>query len=111
MSEWVEVLLGLNEAGTPAVLVTVLATEGSTPREAGAKLVVTVGATACTIGGGQLEHVATEEARGMLAEHAKGGGVSPEPRLRRLALGPSLGQCCGGAVTLLYELVASPAAG
>lgn len=49
-----------------------------------------------TIGGGALEFQAAEAARGMLA----GGGS----RLERVALGPGLGQCCGGRVTLLTEV-------
>jgi len=49
-----------------------------------------------TIGGGALEHAAAGRARAMLAV----GGT----RIDRQALGPALGQCCGGAVTLLTEV-------
>jgi xanthine dehydrogenase accessory factor len=49
-----------------------------------------------TIGGGALEWQAVTRARTMLAA----GGT----RLDREALGPRLGQCCGGAVTLLTEV-------
>lgn len=49
-----------------------------------------------TIGGGALEHEAAARARAMLAQ----GGA----RLDRAALGPQLGQCCGGAVTVLTEV-------
>ena len=49
-----------------------------------------------TIGGGALEYAAAAEARAMLAS----GGT----RLRRVPLGPALGQCCGGAVSLLTEV-------
>ncbi len=49
-----------------------------------------------TIGGGALEHEATLRARAMLAT----GGT----RIDRAALGPALGQCCGGAVTVLTEV-------
>lgn len=48
-----------------------------------------------TIGGGALELDASHKARAMLA-----GGTA---RTEKIALGPSLGQCCGGAVTLGYE--------
>ncbi|EKU30928.1 xanthine and Co dehydrogenase maturation factor [Alcaligenes sp. HPC1271] len=51
-----------------------------------------------TIGGGHLEWVAAEQARVMLSQ-SSGPGWS----MSRLPLGPSLGQCCGGVVTLLYE--------
>ena len=82
----------------PAVLVTVAIAEGSVPREPGAKMLVTRDAFAGTIGGGHLEHRAIEIARAMLEE----GGA---PRLERFALGPSLGQCCGGVAHLVFEPV------
>ena len=80
-----------------AVLVTVAIVEGSVPREAGAKMLVTADGFAGTIGGGHLEHRAIEIARGMLRE----GGA---PTLERFALGPSLGQCCGGIAHLAFEV-------
>ena len=82
----------------PAVLVTVAIVEGSVPREPGAKMLVTAAGFAGTIGGGHLEHRAIELARTMLEE----GG---QPRLERFALGPSLGQCCGGIAHLVFEPV------
>jgi xanthine dehydrogenase accessory factor len=81
----------------PAVLVTVAIVEGSVPREAGAKMLVLRDTFAGTIGGGHLEHRAIEIARAMLEE----GGA---PRLERFALGPSLGQCCGGVAHLVFEI-------
>ncbi|WP_317203089.1 xanthine dehydrogenase accessory protein XdhC [Janthinobacterium sp.] len=84
-------------AGVPAVLVTVARVEGSGPREAGAKMLVTAAALFDTIGGGHLELRAVEIARGMLD-----GGAA---RVERYALGPSLGQCCGGVVHLAFERV------
>lgn len=105
---WVEALASAVAAGRPAVLVTVLRAAGSTPREAGAKMVVTAGSTHGTIGGGHLEMEAVSQAREMLA--AAGRGVPPGgPVTRDVALGPSLGQCCGGAVTLLLEALLPPA--
>ncbi|MES2742778.1 MAG: xanthine dehydrogenase accessory protein XdhC [Pseudomonadota bacterium] len=83
----------------PAVLVTVAAVQGSAPRAAGAKMLVTAARQFDTIGGGHLELRAVELARAMLAE----GGAAV--RFERFALGPSLGQCCGGAVRLLLEPV------
>ena len=95
MLDW---LAGLDEGvgNEAAVLVTVAIVEGSGPREAGTKMLVTQGRQFGTIGGGHLELRALEIARGMLA-HA--GPVS----LQRFPLGPSLGQCCGGVVHLLFE--------
>lgn len=75
------------------VRVTVSATRGSAPREAGAAMIVSATETQGTIGGGMLEWQAIRTARRMLAEG----------KLRHsetLALGPALGQCCGGVVTL-----------
>jgi xanthine dehydrogenase accessory factor len=107
VSGWVEALARLAAAGTPAVLVTVLRAEGSSPREAGAKLVVTAEAQHGSVGGGHLELTAVELARDLLA--AGPGAAGGAPFLREFPLGPSLGQCCGGAVTLLFEAVAPPA--
>ncbi len=79
-----------------AVRVTVVRVEGSAPREPGAKMLVTAATLGGTIGGGQLEFDAIANARTMLAD---GTPVC----VRRIALGASLGQCCGGAVVLLFE--------
>lgn len=93
MNEWLTA-----QVSEPAVLVTVAIVEGSGPREPGAKMLVTARGQHDTIGGGHLEMCAIEVARGML----KGGGGT---RLERYALGPTLGQCCGGVVHLAFELV------
>lgn len=82
----------------PAVLVTVAEALGSTPREAGARMLVTERDTAGTIGGGQLEWRAVEAARELLAE----GGTM---RRLNLPLGPALQQCCGGYVAVTLEAV------
>jgi xanthine dehydrogenase accessory factor len=103
MSGWVEALARLAAEGTPAVLVTVLRVEGSSPREAGAKMVVSAAGQHGSVGGGHLELTAVEAARDLLAAP---GQAPAGPILRELALGPSLGQCCGGKVTLLFEVVA-----
>lgn len=64
---------------------------GSSPREVGAAMLVWRDGQSGTIGGGALEFAAAEAAR------------SGKTGLSRHALGPELGQCCGGAVTLLTE--------
>jgi len=104
MTGWLDALSRLAASGTPAVLVTVLRAEGSSPREAGAKMVVAADALHGSVGGGHLELTATEIARDLLA----GPGAGGAPLQREFPLGPSLGQCCGGAVTLLFELVSPP---
>ncbi len=70
---------------------------GSSPREVGAAMLVWEDGQDGTIGGGTLEFEAARAARAMLAE-------GPALRLELHALGPALGQCCGGAVRLLTEL-------
>ena len=85
------------EAG-PFVAVTVAVAEGSVPRESGATMLVGAAHLSGTVGGGHLELRAIETARAMLAE----GGTR---RIERYALGPSLGQCCGGVVHLAYEVI------
>ena len=84
-------------ATEPAVLVTVVAAHGSVPREAGAWMAVFAQGEVGTIGGGQLEWQAMAQSRQVLQGLA---GLPPE---QRVALGPSLGQCCGGAVALGFE--------
>lgn len=93
----------LERQGEPFVLVTVAEVQGSTPREAGAKMVVTRLESFATIGGGQLEFTAIETARSLL------DGTAVQPVMRKYPLGPTLGQCCGGHVTLLYEVIRPPA--
>lgn len=81
-----------------AVLVTVQAFRGSVPRETGAWMAVLADATLGTVGGGHLELDAIAHARTLLASGAGDEVV-------RYALGPSLGQCCGGEVHLRYKWV------
>jgi xanthine dehydrogenase accessory factor len=85
----------------PAVLVEVTATRGSVPREQGTRMLVAADGFALgTIGGGHLEWQAMAQAREMLSE-----GGDAAPHTRRVALGPSLGQCCGGEVSLHFEVL------
>lgn len=83
----------------PAVLVTVRASRGSVPREAGTWMAVFRNDTIDTIGGGHLEWDAMRRAREMLARR------TVQPSVQSVTLGPSLGQCCGGALELSYEPV------
>jgi xanthine dehydrogenase accessory factor len=82
------------QAGRPAMLVQVLEARGSVPREAGTRMLVSAEAVAGSIGGGHLELQAIHRARRQLDAGASG------PVDQRIALGPTLGQCCGGALTL-----------
>jgi xanthine dehydrogenase accessory factor len=90
------------QAGTACALVTVLTAEGSSPREAGTKMLVDAQGQIGSIGGGHLEMKAIEIARDLIEKRASA------PHVERFALGPKLGQCCGGAVTLLIEPFAAP---
>lgn len=69
---------------------------GSTPREEGAEMFVRPDRLIGTIGGGHLEYLAIDHARRMLARG------ETEARLD-VALGPDIGQCCGGRVTLAFD--------
>ncbi len=60
MQAWLTALLAQQ---APAILVTVAHAEGSVPREAGAKMLVSADGLFDTIGGGHLEFVATALAR------------------------------------------------
>jgi xanthine dehydrogenase accessory factor len=79
--------------GEPTALVQVAVARGSTPREAGVAMLVTAASMIGTIGGGRLEYEAIARARGLLSEGADAATVE-------MPLGPSVGQCCGGHVTL-----------
>ena len=94
----------------PAVLVRVHSTEGSAPRDAGAWMAVFTDSLLGTIGGGHLEHQAIERARELLALQPSKSGLeqgAAAPELMRMALGPSLGQCCGGVVHLSLQRVSA----
>jgi xanthine dehydrogenase accessory factor len=81
-----------------AVLVTVASTHGSAPRERGAWMLVFANAIEGTVGGGHVELEAIANARALLA----GRHAAPQ---RQYALGPRLGQCCGGTMDLVFERV------
>lgn len=100
--EWLPVLAGLCDRGVPCVLVTVMTARGSTPREAGTKMVVTAEQSFGTIGGGNLEFEAIAQARELLA------ACEEAAQAKDYALGPSLAQCCGGAVTIFLEPFGGP---
>ena len=79
-----------------AIVVTITDAQGSTPREAGATMVVTALETAGTIGGGQLEFHCIDFARRMLETGAADQTLD-------IPLGPQMGQCCGGRVGIRLQ--------
>jgi xanthine dehydrogenase accessory factor len=85
-------------ASRPAVVVEVLRARGSVPREAGTRMLVAADEVLGSIGGGHLELQAIADARGMLAR-------GDAPLMQHIALGPTLGQCCGGTLDLRFTLL------
>lgn len=89
--------------------VVIAGVDGSSPREVGASMLVFADGQSGTIGGGALEFEAATKARRLLVgspptPSLPHGGGREAPVVERIALGPSLGQCCGGAVTLWTEV-------
>ena len=82
-----------------AVWITVQSTQGSVPRDTGTWMAVFAREVIGTIGGGRVEFEAIQRALGHLAA----GTLVDETQ--RYALGPSLGQCCGGVMHLRFESV------
>jgi xanthine dehydrogenase accessory protein XdhC len=93
MTPLAPLLHALLDRAEPVVLVQVAAARGSTPREAGTTILVTGQRSHGTIGGGRLEWEAIQRARALLTSGAEADTL-------RMPLGPSVGQCCGGNVTL-----------
>ena len=86
-------------ASEDAVVVTIASTQGSVPREAGTWMAVFASQIVGTIGGGHVEFEAISEARALLKVRES----TADAYEKRYVLGPSLGQCCGGVMTLHYE--------
>lgn len=88
------------ERRTPAAVCTVVATRGSTPRKAGASMLVVddgsdFGAIDGTVGGGAIEHEIRRQALEVIADM--------RPRLVEIPLTTVLGMCCGGSVSVFIE--------
>jgi xanthine dehydrogenase accessory factor len=100
VSDWLSALGRHRASGARAVLVSIVSSKGSVPREPGTRMVVTASTVDGTIGGGHLELQAIGIARDLLASCGTTGG-----ELKRFPLGASLGQCCGGVANLLFETI------
>ncbi|NSL77945.1 xanthine dehydrogenase accessory protein XdhC [Streptomyces coelicolor] len=99
---WIAAVARLRARREPGVLVTVATVRGHAPRDAGAKLVVGRTGTWGSIGGGNVEAVAVDRAREMIA------AAAPEPEMLDFALNDKVTnrhgvQCCGGTVAVLLE--------
>lgn len=89
------------------VLVSVDSVQGSGPREVGAWMAVFANGLVNTIGGGHLEFQAITEARALLASASQSSTHEDNAITTRYALGPALGQCCGGVVHLKFERISA----
>ena len=103
MTGWITDLAGELAHGRRAVIVTVAHAAGSTPREAGATMVVTSVGVLGSIGGGHLEFEALK-----IARDALGNADTPASTwIVRFPLAARLGQCCGGVATLALATIAA----
>lgn len=103
---WLAAVERLRSRREPGVLVTLTTVRGHAPREAGAKMVVGAEGLWDTVGGGNLEAMAVQRARAMLAGSMTTGEARPESFVSALSdRAPSTHgmQCCGGEVTVLLE--------
>ncbi|MBL8746361.1 MAG: xanthine dehydrogenase accessory protein XdhC [Phycisphaerae bacterium] len=86
----------LSARGEPFVMLTVIGTQGSTPRDPGARMIWRPGAGFFgTVGGGQFEHLALASAERHFRERSRG--------VERFVLGAEAEQCCGGTMDVFLE--------
>jgi xanthine dehydrogenase accessory factor len=98
MWDWIKEIETCRNEGREAALVTVCENTGSTPREVGAKMLVFPdGSFRGTIGGGNLEALAIQDGQKAIKEN--------KSQKIRYPLGAKTGQCCGGIVELLFEVL------
>ena len=95
--DWLPALVAFLDREPAVVRIVVAEVRGSTPREPGAFMLVGSDGLEGSIGGGQLEWEATAGARELLL------GTGPAARVNKVVLGPDVGQCCGGVVSVLLE--------
>jgi xanthine dehydrogenase accessory factor len=94
---WYKIVQQLESNNEDYVLITVLGTVGSTPRDCGTKMVVSKARSYGTIGGGHLEYKAIDRANQLLEQS------DSCQKIEHFPLGAKLGQCCGGNATLMFE--------
>ena len=94
---WFDAIAHCQAGGEPWVLVTIIGTQGSTPRAAGSKMIITAESSFDTLGGGQLEHLIMARAREMITTGEN------QQTLEHLPLSNKTRQCCGGTVNVLLE--------
>jgi len=104
---WFDALMRCQQQGKPYVLLTLLATAGSTPRNGGTKMLVCDDSQFDTIGGGNLEFMAVQRARALLLaalDQKNHASLSNSQHVEHFPLSSKLGQCCGGATNILFEV-------
>lgn len=94
---WIQAAANCDQHNLPFVLITVMQTKGSTPRDCDAKMVITPNSSFDSVGGGQLEFAAIKTAHRLLDEN-KACSLTENYNLAK-----DLEQCCGGKVSLLFE--------
>lgn len=97
--DWLSACQWLTQQGEPYCIATVLADVGSVPRSSGSKMVISATHQFATLGGGSLEFEVIEKARKGLRE------ANQDVCVERFSLAADLGQCCGGAVQVLFEFM------
>jgi xanthine dehydrogenase accessory factor len=96
---FIEKLAELSQGGAPFVSVTMVDAVGSTPQDAGTKMLVDLrGHVFGTVGGGRVENQAIEFAQRMLTAKDSPANQFVEWNLQR-----DVGMTCGGVVKLYFE--------
>lgn len=95
---WFEAISYCQAKGIAYVLITIVSDKGSAPRSSGTKMVITGDRCFDTIGGGNLEHKVTHNARNHLINK------EINPIFESFPLSAKTAQCCGGKVEILYEV-------
>lgn len=97
LPDWLRAMQAAIRAQQAFVLITLVNTQGSVPRDAGARMLATAQGCSGTIGGGRLEWQANQRAQSLLAQQ------QAITSLDVFTLGPELDQCCGGVASVHYE--------
>ncbi len=114
-ADWLIILNQILEEDTTehklkAILLMISQHKGSAPREKGSWLILTPKRQYGTLGGGELEYRASKLAKEMLQSARENPSKMTSDRiLEDFLLGPDLGQCCGGAISLIFQPIATDA--
>ncbi|MGL1957554.1 MAG: xanthine dehydrogenase accessory protein XdhC [Colwellia sp.] len=102
--DWLTACQSLEQRGEAYCIVTIIAEAGSLPRGVGSKIVVSSTHQFDTLGGGALEFDVIHKAREGLIVRQSSGDLSAI-HIERFLLSADLGQCCGGAVQVMFEYI------